>query len=107
LVLSLSLPDLCVEAFALTILEGMSAACPCVVPPVGGHLDYFDEHSGIKVDARDTETIVQFIKQLQQDETLWRGFADRALEVSSDYSAQAYQQRVDDFVCAIQAQYFN
>ena len=107
LVLNLSLPDLCVEAFALTILEGMSAACPCVVPPVGGHLDYFDEHSGIKVDARDTETIVQFIKQLQQDETLWRVYADRALKISSGYSAQAYQQRVGEFLRAIQAYHFN
>jgi glycosyltransferase involved in cell wall biosynthesis len=85
----------------------MSAACPCVVPPVGGHLDYFDEHSGIKVDARDTEAIVQFIQQVQQDEVLWRGYADRALEISRGYSAQAYQQRVGDFLRAIQAYHFN
>jgi glycosyltransferase involved in cell wall biosynthesis len=107
LVLNLSLPDLCVEGFALTILEGMSAATPCVVPPVGGHLDYFDDKAGIRLDSRDTDGVVQFIDKLQHDETLWRSYAYHALDIASGYSSETYQQRVDGFLRAIQARYFD
>jgi glycosyltransferase involved in cell wall biosynthesis len=107
LVLSLSLPDLCVEGFALTILEGMSAACPCVVPPIGGHLDYFDESAGVKLDACKTDEIVGFISGLQLDEALWRRYADQALNIANGYSAAAYQQRVDEFLRTIQAHHFD
>ena len=106
LVLSLSLPDLCVEGFALTILEGMSAACPCVVPPIGGHLDYFDESAGVKLDACKTDEIVGFISGLQLDEARWRRYADQALNIANGYSAAAYQQRVDKFLRGIQAHHF-
>ena len=107
LVLSLSLPDLCVEGFALTILEGMSAACPCVVPEVGGHLDYFDDSAGVQLDARNTDEIVRFISDLQLDEALWLSYAYRALEIANGYSAAVYQQRVDEFLRGIQEHYFS
>lgn len=107
LVLSLSLPDLCVEGFALTILEGMSAACPCVVPQVGGHLDYFNNSAGVQLDARNTDEIVRFIKNLQFDEPLWRDYADHAVDIANDYSAAIYQRRVNEFLRGIQTHYFD
>ncbi|MDB2594611.1 glycosyltransferase family 4 protein [Porticoccaceae bacterium] len=106
LVLNLSLPNLCIEGFALTVLEGMSAACPCVVPPIGGHLDYFDECAGVQIDARHTDEIVNFISHLQQDEVRWRGYADHALDIAGNYSASVYQQSVDKYLREIQAHYF-
>ncbi|MDG1164532.1 MAG: glycosyltransferase family 4 protein [Porticoccaceae bacterium] len=107
LVLSLSLPDLCVEGFALTILEGMSAGCPCIVPPVGGHLDYFDDSAGIQLDARNTDGIVQFISELQLDEARWSAYADRAVDIANDYSAVAYQKRVNHYLRALEMHYFD
>ena len=107
LVLNLSLPKVCVEGFALTILEGLSTGCPCVVPLTGGHLDYFDEGAGIMLDARDTRAIVHFIEQLQRDEPRWRGYSDRALEIAQGYSAQIYQQRVGEFLREIQHRHFS
>lgn len=98
LVLNLSLPDVCVETFGLTILEGMSFACPCIVPPIGGHLDYFDDESGLMVDARDTERIVTFIDQLRSDKKLWRSYANHALEVAEGFSAKSYNSRVNTFL---------
>ena len=106
LVLNLSLPKVCVEGFALTILEGLSMGCPCIVPPVGGHLDYFNDSAGIMLDARDTDTIVDFISQLQHDETRWRGYADAAQTIARGLTSEIYQQRVGELVDSIRQQYF-
>jgi L-malate glycosyltransferase len=98
LVLNLSLPELCVESFGLTILEGMSFACPCVVPPIGGHLDFFNDKCGLIAHAKDTDSIVNFITKLQADEDLWCRYADHALDIAAAYSLSAYKDRVDKFL---------
>ena len=98
LVLNLSLPEACVETFGLTILEGMAFACPCIVPPVGGHLDFFDDQCGLIAHAKDTDRIVNFITQLQADEDLWRRYADHALDIAGAYSSIAFKDRVDKFL---------
>lgn len=97
-VLNLTLPDVCIESFALTVLEGMSRGCPCVVPPVGGHHDYFDERSGLAVHARETAVIADFIRRLADDSVFWRRCADSAISAVDNYSAEAYRQRVDSFL---------
>ncbi len=98
LVLNLSLPNLCIEGFALTILEGMSYGCPCVVPPVGGHLDYFEDSVGLKVDARNTHDIVNFIRTLLDNELLWRSCSSQALLIAEQYSSAIFQRRVNGFL---------
>ena len=107
LLLNLSLPDLCVEGFALTILEGMSAACPCVVPPVGGHLDYFSSGAGIDIDSRKTNNIVKFVNELSVDEARWRRYADQALDIANGYSSKVYQHRVDEYLRYIKSHYYD
>jgi glycosyltransferase involved in cell wall biosynthesis len=98
LVMNLSLPDTWIESFALTILEGMASGCPCVAPPIGGHLTYFDSNSGLIADARNTSEIVGFIQQLQDDEKLWRRYSDHAVEVATHYSAEQYAKRVNEML---------
>tara|TARA_B110000211_G_scaffold88968_1_gene103970 strand:- start:2451 stop:3578 length:1128 start_codon:yes stop_codon:yes gene_type:complete len=98
LVMNLTLPNVWFEAFALTILEGMACGCPCVAPPIGGHLTYFDANSGLIADARNTSEIVSFIQQLQDDEKLWRRYSDHAVEVAKHYSAEQYAKRVNEIL---------
>lgn len=98
LVLNLSLPEACVESFGLTILEGMAFGCPCVVPPIGGHLDFFDRRCGLIVHSKETGQIADFIDELQCNEDVWRGLSDHALEIASGYSAAVFKDRVDLFL---------
>lgn len=98
LVMNLTLPNVWFEAFALTILEGMACGCPCVAPPIGGHLTYFDANSGLIADARNTSEIVSFIQQLQDDEKLWRRYSDHAVEVAKHYSAEQYAKQVNEIL---------
>jgi glycosyltransferase involved in cell wall biosynthesis len=98
LVLNLSLPESCIESFGLTILEGMAFGCPCIVPPIGGHLDFFDSRCGLIVHAKETDQIVDFIEGLQCNEDLWRGYSDHGLQVAVGYSAVAFKAKVDMFL---------
>ncbi len=101
LLLNLSLPPNCIEGFGLTILEGMSAGCPCVVPKSGGHMDYFTEGAGFISDGRDVMSIATFIQELRTDYDRWRRFSDQAIKISRQYSAEVYRKKADEFMAAI------
>ena len=94
LVMNLSLPEQWIESFALTVLEGMAYGCPCIVPPVGGHLSYFDVGSGLICDAKNTDKIVAFIETLREDEALWRQHSDHAQKAASKFTASQYSSNV-------------
>ena len=72
---------------------------------MGGHHDYFDQQSGLAVDARETSRVAEFIRQLADDSVLWRSCADRAMAAVEGYSAEAYRARVDGFLQSLHAQY--
>ncbi len=101
LLMNLSLSPKCTEAFGLTVLEGLSAGCPCIVPPSGGHMDYFSSAAGYAVDARDTIAIVNFIKVLRSDKSRWLSFSMQGLKIAERYSAKLFRHRADGFVKAI------
>ena len=98
LVLNLSLADACLESFSLSILEGMSCGSPVVVPPAGGHFEYFDSSAGKAINAQSTGEIIAFIERLQSDFVLWRQHSQSAVRLVGDYSAAAFQDRVERFL---------
>ena len=98
MVLNLSIPEQRIESFSLTILEGMSAGCPCVVPPVGGHLDYFRETAGLLAHARDYEKIIGFIDHLKRNKASWRKFSNSARLIAKHYSSSTYNASASEFI---------
>ena len=66
-----------------------------VVPPAGGHFEYFDSVAGEAIDARNTDQVVEFISRLKSDFALWKQYSDNAIALVDDYSAAAFQRRVD------------
>jgi glycosyltransferase involved in cell wall biosynthesis len=76
----------------------MSCGSPVVVPPAGGHFEYFDSIAGEAIDARSTNEVVAFISRLKSDFLLWKQYSDRAVELVDDYSAAAFQKRVEQFL---------
>ena len=62
LMLNLSIPNLWVETFGLTILEAFTFGIPVICPPVGGPLELVSNGvEGFTVDARNIEETVQKI----------------------------------------------
>tara|TARA_B110000003_G_scaffold11924_2_gene12010 strand:+ start:2155 stop:3321 length:1167 start_codon:yes stop_codon:yes gene_type:complete len=98
LVINLSLADACLESFSLSILEGMSCGNPVIVPLAGGHFEYFDSSAGKAINAQSTGEIIAFIERLQNDFVLWRQHSQSAVRLVGDYSAAAFQDRVERFL---------
>ena len=98
LVINLSLADACLESFSLSILEGMSCGNPVIVPLAGGHFEYFDSSAGKAINAQSTGEIIAFIERLQSDFVLWRQHSQSAVRLVGDYSAAAFQDRVERFL---------
>jgi len=69
LVVNLSLPNLCIESFGLTILEAMSYGIPVIVPPAGGITELVEDGiNGYKVDPVDLESLIKRITWILSDE---------------------------------------
>lgn len=66
-VLNLSHPVDCMEAFGMTLLEGMSYGLPVIGPPVGGPAELVkDGYNGYSVDQRNLPMLVQKLRELQE-----------------------------------------
>ena len=73
--LNLSLPNLCVETFGLTILEAMTYGIPVITPPVGGIIELVDDgFNGFCVDSRDMNLLKNKIDLLLDNNELYMEF---------------------------------
>jgi glycosyltransferase involved in cell wall biosynthesis len=87
-VLNLSHPVDCMEAFGMTLLEGMSYGLPVIGPPVGGPAELVkDGYNGYRVDQRNLPVLMQKLRELEglaehyhQLSTNARKFAERFSE---------------------------
>ncbi len=60
ILLNLSRPDICIETFGLTILEGMEYGLPVIVPPVGGPSEIVNDGiEGYQISCYETDRIVE------------------------------------------------
>lgn len=96
-VANLSIPELWVETFGLSLLEGMSFACPVIAPPVGGPTELVDETVAILSDSRDIERIIDFIEYLYSDFSIWQLYSNRAWERSKKFSFEIYSENINIF----------
>lgn len=80
LMLNLSIPDLCVETFGMTILEAMAYGIPSIVPNVGGPTELItDGYNGYCLDVTDKKVVADAIrKSLNKDHYLM--LAEHSLE---------------------------
>lgn len=91
LVVNLSLPELWVETFGLSLLEGMSFGCPVIAPEIGGPTEFVDVSNGFLSDSRDIDKIEQFIRSLSADYDLWVKYSQSAQRVAKQFSAGEYK----------------
>ncbi|PMM86853.1 hypothetical protein BCT45_05315 [Vibrio breoganii] len=93
-IFNLSKPELCVETFGLTLIEGMSYGCVPIGPQVGGPAEIIDCSVGLKADYRDLHTICDFIKHLSEQSNNFQSYYSNCLKRSENYSFENYSIRL-------------
>lgn len=95
LTLNLSRTDQWIETFGMTIIEAMATGCPCIVPPEGGHLDFFTEDYGFLIDSKLVIEIAKAIESLALDFERWNKYSIKSLEKAKEFSFANYSKQVD------------
>ena len=94
LLVNLSLPNLCVETFGLTALEGVVYGIPVIVPPVGGISEIVDQGiQGFKVDSRDLNKLTETIKNIFSDENNYYELSSNAKQKANNFT---FKKMVDE-----------
>lgn len=93
LLLNLSDPDLWVETFGLTLLEGMAYGLPCLAPNAGGPLELVqDGKNGFLLqNVNDLEEIKEKINLLNKDKALYQKMSQIALQQAANFSPKQFQ----------------
>lgn len=93
LVLNLSLPDMWIESFGLTVLEAMTYGIPVIVPQVGGITELVEDGvEGFKVDARNKELLISKIIQVFSDKQSYKVLSKNAKKKAGFFS---YSRMID------------
>lgn len=99
LVLNLTLPQLCVETFGLTILEAMAWGLPVIAPPVGGPVELVaDGVNGFLADANDLPLLRELVERLLTDRTLYERMAHAALRKAAGYRLEQFVDQIEEVV---------
>jgi len=101
LVLNLSIPDLCIEAFGLTVLEALSYGIPVIVPPVGGITELIEDGvQGFRVDSRNIDLMISKINEIFSDS---KKYSKMSLAAKKKAESFSYQKMIDEIEKIISA----
>ncbi len=102
LLLNCSRPDMWVETFGMTALEGMAYGLPVVVPPVGGIAEVVvDKVSGFHIDCRDVVGLVESIHLLATHPTIYQTFSQKAQERANEFKIEHQQKQIAAIVAEV------
>ncbi|CAA7195207.1 glycosyltransferase family 4 protein [Chryseobacterium potabilaquae] len=93
IIINLSHPDLWIETFGLTILEGMRYRLPAIVPPVGGTTELVkDGKNGFLIDSKNIDELSEKIHYLLSNSELYQSFSDASYETSQLFSETYFEK---------------
>ncbi|NML56881.1 glycosyltransferase [Chryseobacterium cheonjiense] len=93
IIVNLSRPEQWVEAFGLTILEGMRYRLPAIVPPVGGITELVNENkNGFLINSADVYELSGKIHYLMCNEEIYRSFSESAYHKSLLFSESYFEE---------------
>jgi Glycosyltransferase len=99
MILNLSHPDLWVETFGLTILEGMRYRLPSIVPPVGGVTELVeDDENGFLINSRNTDELSQKLNFILSNPSVYQSFSSASYQKSLAFSEEYFETQAIDIV---------
>jgi glycosyltransferase involved in cell wall biosynthesis len=83
IVVNLSLPDLCIETFGMTLLEGLQCGTPCIAPDFGGPKEIvLNGKNGFLVNPYDEESVIHAMNTMLRSEAHYTEFVANAMDSS-------------------------
>jgi glycosyltransferase involved in cell wall biosynthesis len=102
IVLNLSIPDLCIETFGMTLLEGMQFGTPCIAPDFGGPKEIIlNGKNGFLVDPYDEDAIITAMNTILASEAQYITFFKNALDSGKRFSIDRSMIMLIDNVNAV------
>lgn len=99
LLLSLSLPDSCIETFGLTILEAMVYGVPAIVPNAGGPVELVENGiNGFSLNPRNVDLLTEKVKLLMDNEDLYQNFSNASFEKSKQFNLEKMITDIEEYV---------
>jgi glycosyltransferase involved in cell wall biosynthesis len=93
IVVNLSLPDLCIETFGMTLLEGLQCGTPCIAPDFGGPKEIvLNGKNGFLVNPYDEESVIRAMNVILHSETHYTQFVANAFDSLNRFSLDALIQ---------------
>lgn len=94
-VVNLSRPDVWIETFGLTIVEGMAYGLPSIVPPVGGILEVVEAgQTGLAVDSRNRELLNNALQSILHSTEQYQKMAQCAKERVKMFTSERMKQQL-------------
>lgn len=102
LLVNLSLPNLCIETFGLTLIEAMAFGVPVIAPPVGGPLEIVrGSVEGFLVDSRDVDALEKTIERLIEQPDMCMSMSIAARKRAQYFSPEAFSTAVNRHILDI------
>lgn len=87
LLLNLSIPELSIETFGLTVTEAMAFGIPSIVPPIGGIAELIvDGYNGYKIHPKDEKRLNLMLNSIFETEDDYNKLAHNSKKEASKYS---------------------
>lgn len=99
IILNLSHPDLWVETFGLTILEGMRYGLPAIVAPVGGVTELVENNkNGFLIDSKNTDELSEKLNYILNNPSVYQSFSEASYEKSLLFSEVYFEKKALDII---------
>lgn len=97
ILLNLSNKRMFVETFGMTVLEGMSAGLPCIVPEVGGPAELIEDGiNGFKIDVANLGEIKNKICEIFSSKELYIKLSEASYKKSEQFSMEKMVHEIYD-----------
>lgn len=97
-VLNLTNPDICLESFGLTLVEGMANGCIPIGPVAGAPVELIEKNYGFNIDHKDHSSIREAIVSVLSDFKSFEFYAKNAKTKSDFFSLKVFQDKINNFI---------
>ncbi|MDE5468037.1 glycosyltransferase family 4 protein [Elizabethkingia meningoseptica] len=93
IILNLSHPDLWVETFGLTVLEGMRYKLPALVPPIGGVTELVeDDKNGFRINSKNSHELSEKLNFILNNPSVYETFSNASYQKSLKFSDKYFEK---------------